>query len=187
MEDLESVKAKLCEIPWCAEFLNDKTQTVFVSPSRQLKPDGTDRAFSTVLNTRDTVAAYLALYQKPDKPDTLIPELKAIITLGNDLCGFSNVCHGGIVATLFDETMGELINVNLKHRTIKRTSYMTGYLNTSYRKPVNTPGTILIRAKITKYDGKKIFMTATVEDGKGTVLSTCESLFIGLRQPIGRL
>lgn len=187
MEDVESVKTELSKIPWCAQLLGDKNLDVYVSPSRSLKKDGTDRAFSTILNTRDTIAAYLALYQKPEVPDTLITELKAIITLGNDLCGFANVCHGGIVATLLDETMGELINVNHKHRTIRRTSYMTAYLNTSYRKPVSTPGTILIRARITKYDGKKIFITATVEDGQGTVLTQCESLFIGLRKPIGRL
>lgn len=187
MEDIESVKKELSKIPWCAQLLDDPKTTAFVSPSRRLKKDTTDRAFSTVLNTRDTIAAYVALYQKPDQPDTLITELKAIITIGSDLNGFHGVCHGGIIATLLDETSGELINVNLKHHAIKRTSYMTGYLNTSYRKPVTTPGTWLLRARLTKYDGKKVFITTTVEDGQGAIHTQCEALFIGLRQPIGRL
>lgn len=187
MEELERTKSQLSRIPWCAELLNNPQLTAYISPSRQVKPDGSDRAFATTLKTESTIAAYVALYKKPQQTGTPIPEFKAILTLGSDLNGFPNVCHGGIVATILDEVAGELINVNLKHRGIKRTSYMTAYLNTSYKKQVKTPGTILVVARIAKIEGRKLFITATVEDGRGTVLTKAEGLFIGLKVPIGRL
>jgi acyl-coenzyme A thioesterase PaaI-like protein len=183
----EGTLTNLSKIPWCAELLNDKNLTAFISPSRQIKPDGSDKLFNSTLNTKTTIPEYVALYQQPQNQDAPIMELKAIFTLGSDVNGFPNVCHGGIVATLLDEVMGELINVNLKHRTIKRTSYMTGYLNTSYKGKVTTPGTYLVVARMGKVDGRKLFISGTVEDGKGSVLTKGEALFIGLREPIGRL
>lgn len=182
-----STLANLSKIPWCSELLNDKNLTAYISPSRRIKPDGADKLFNSTLNTKSTIAEYVALYQQPQNQDAPIKELKAILTLGSDVNGFPNICHGGIVATLLDEVMGELINVNLKHRTIKRTSYMTGYLNTSYKGKVTTPGTYLVVARMSKVDGRKLFISATVEDGKGSVLTKGEGLFIGLREPIGRL
>ncbi|KAJ9164748.1 hypothetical protein NKR19_g1013 [Coniochaeta hoffmannii] len=183
-----STLANLSKIPWCAKLINDKTLTAYISPSRQVKPDGADKLFNSTLKTETTIAEYVALYKPPpDTGDGPIAELKGILTLGPDVNGFPNVCHGGIVATLLDEVMGELINVNLKHRTIKRTSYMTGYLNTSYKGKVTTPGTYLVVARMGKVDGRKLFISATVEDGQGAVLAKGEALFIGLKVPIGRL
>ncbi|KAB5580047.1 HotDog domain-containing protein [Coniochaeta sp. 2T2.1] len=183
----ERTLTALRQIPWCAELLDDKHLTAYISPSRRVKPDGADILFNLTLNTPATISEYVALYQQPENQDNPIMELKAIISLGTEVTGFPNVCHGGIVATLLDEVMGELINVNLKHRTIKRTSYMTGYLNTSYKGKVTTPGTYLVVARMAKVDGRKLFISAAVEDGKGTVLAKGEALFIGLREPIGRL
>lgn len=183
----ERTIAELSKIPWCAELLNDRRLTAYVSLSRRVKPDGTDKLFGSTLNTKTTIAEYVALYQEPQSQDRPIMELKGILALGSDVNGFPNVCHGGIVATLLDEVMGELITVNLKHRTIRRTSYMTGYLNTSYKGKVTTPGTYLVVARITKMDGRKLFISATVENGEGSVLAKGEALFIGLREPIGRL
>jgi acyl-coenzyme A thioesterase PaaI-like protein len=183
----EGTVTELSKIPWCAELLGDQNLTAYISPSRQVKPDGADKLFNSTLNTKSTIAEYVALYQQPQSQDKPIMELKAILTLGSDVNGFPNVCHGGIVATLLDEVMGELINVNLKHRTVKRTSYMTGYLNTSYKGKVTTPGTYLVVARMSKVDGRKLFISATVENGQGKVLAKGEALFIGLREPIGRL
>lgn len=183
----EGTVTELSKIPWCAELLGDQNLTAYISPSRQVKPDGADKLFNSTLNTKSTIAKYVALYQQPQSQDKPIMELKAILTLGSDVNGFPNVCHGGIVATLLDEVMGELINVNLKHRTVKRTSYMTGYLNTSYKGKVTTPGTYLVVARMSKVDGRKLFISATVENGQGKVLAKGEALFIGLREPIGRL
>lgn len=183
----ESTIANLRKIPWCAKLLSDKDLAAYISPSRRLKPDGADKLWCLTLNSKTTIAEYVALYTPPQTADAPIAELKAILTLGSDLNGFPDICHGGMIATILDEVMGELINVNLKHRTIKRTSYMTGYLNTSYNGKVVTPGSILVVARLDKISGRKLFISATVEDGKGTVLTKGEALFIGLREPIGRL
>jgi acyl-coenzyme A thioesterase PaaI-like protein len=182
-----STLARLSQIPWCAELINANGLTAYISPSRVVKPDGADKLFNSTLKTESTIAEYVALYEDPKDREGPITELRGIVTLGSDVNGFPNVCHGGIVATLLDEVMGELINVNLKHRTIRRTSYMTGYLNTSYKGKVTTPGTYLVVARMGKMDGRKLFISATVEDGRGAVLTKGEALFIGLKEPIGRL
>jgi acyl-coenzyme A thioesterase PaaI-like protein len=186
----ERTKASLRNIPWCAELLNDANLTAYISPSRRQKGDGAaDRLFHTTLNTPATIAEYVALYRPPNdgQQQQPIPELKAIVALGPDVSGFPHVCHGGIVATLCDEVMGELINVNLKHGTIGRTSYMTAYLNTTYKGRVVTPGTVLAVARMARVEGRKLFIGCTIEDGEGIVLTRCEALFVGLKVPIGRL
>lgn len=183
----ESTMADLSQVPWCAELLKDQDLTAYIPPSRRLQPDGADRLYASTLNTKTTISEYVAIYAPPRDTDAPITELKAILTLGSDLNGFPGVCHGGIVATILDEVMGELITVNLKHRTIRRTSYMTAYLNTSYKGKVSTPGTVLVVARMSKLDGRKLFISATVEDGEGAVLTKGDALFIGLKEPIGRL
>lgn len=180
--------AILGQIPWCTELLNDKTLTAYISPSRRPKGDGADILFHSTLNTKDAISEYVVLYQPPPpNHEGPIMQLKGILSLGSDVNGFPNVCHGGIVATILDEVMGELINVNLKHQTIQRTSYMTGYLNTTYKGKVVTPNTYLVVARMQKVEGRKLFISGAVEDGSGRVLAKADALFIGLKIPIGRL
>lgn len=183
----ERTIARLGKIPWCAELLKDEKLTVYISPSTRVKPDFEDSLFSSTLNSNTTVADYVVLYRQPQSRSAPIMELKCILALGSDVNGFPNVCHGGIVATLLDEVMGELTTINKKHRTIKDGSYMTAYLNTSYKGKVATPGTFLVVARMSRMDGRKVFISATVEDGEGGVLARGEALFIRLREPIGRL
>lgn len=184
MGDLEHLKAQLAPIPWCDRLLRDESLVLTVPTGRQIKRSREDAAFAYTFNTKDTIPLYVALYHPPRQEGTPIDEVKGILQLGGGLNGFPDVCHGGIVATILDEVMGELINVNLKHRAILRTSYMTAYINTTYLKPVSTPATVLARARIGRFEGKKLYISSTIEDGQGTVLAKAESLFIGLNRKV---
>jgi len=57
-------------------------------------------------------------------------------------------------------------------------------MNTSYRKPVATPSVILCRARLERIDGRKVFIHATIEDGKGTILTVGESMFLEIRNKL---
>jgi acyl-coenzyme A thioesterase PaaI-like protein len=182
MEDVEVIKARLASVPWCQRLLNDKSLTIHIPESRRHSRDREDGAIGETLYTADTIPSYLVLYQVPSQPETIIKEILGLLQVGDGLSGWPGVLHGGIVATIMDEVIGEIINVNKKHQAIRRASYMTAYLNITYVRPVAIPGTILVRAILEKVDGRKLNVSATVEDGQGTVLTKAEGLFVGLKQ-----
>ena len=57
-------------------------------------------------------------------------------------------------------------------------------LNTSYRKPAPTPGTLLCTAKIERQEGRKLYVRGTIEDGGGTVYTVGEAMFIKMTQKL---
>lgn len=57
-------------------------------------------------------------------------------------------------------------------------------LNTTYKKPVPTPSTVLCRVKIVRRERNKIYLGATVEDGQGTVFTVADSMFVDVRSKL---
>lgn len=57
-------------------------------------------------------------------------------------------------------------------------------LNTTYKKPVPVPGPLLCTAKIERQDGRKLYVRATIEDGMGTVYTTGECMFVGVKSKL---
>ncbi len=75
--------------------------------------------------------------------------------------------------------MGILLGINKRLGLIaKRGDTVTAYLNVSYVKPVQTPGTFLVSSRFREVVGRKHFLEATIKDGDGVVLSRAEALFI---------
>lgn len=54
-------------------------------------------------------------------------------------------------------------------------------LHTYYKKPIPAPSTVLCKAKVDRREGRKLYISATIEDGKGTVYTVGEGLFIELK------
>jgi acyl-coenzyme A thioesterase PaaI-like protein len=103
--------------------------------------------------------------------------------IGSGVAGYPGVCHGGFVATMLDECMGILLNVNQLYKNLKSgidgpLSHMTGLLNVNYKSPVPTPGIILATAKISRQEGRKIWIEGTLQDSERKILATSDSLFI---------
>jgi acyl-coenzyme A thioesterase PaaI-like protein len=170
-------------VSWCAKLLDEPGQIVEFPAARYPRPGGENSLLAQTLNTDDTISWFVLLYKRPEQPQKVIDESKALLALGSGVSGFAKTCHGGIVATILDEVMGELIKVNLaEHSDIPRTTYVTAYLNVTYARPVPTPGTILATARITKADGRKLYMEGTIEDGLGNRLAKGDSLFVGARE-----
>ncbi|KAK1465393.1 thioesterase superfamily protein [Colletotrichum cuscutae] len=191
-------------IPWCAAHLNEPDTVRDTAPSRFPKQNTEDQLFSTTLNTTDTIAAYLTFYKRPssssssssssassstltsdipkddDAGPTIIRQLKALLTLRSGINGYPDVSHGGIVASILDETIGLVFPVNKSNGLIPDAAYMTAYLNVTYVKPVRTPQTVLCVVEVTKVVGRKWWIDARIEDEGGAVLARAESLYVRL-------
>ncbi|OHE95739.1 thioesterase superfamily protein [Colletotrichum orchidophilum] len=193
-------------IPWCAAHLNEPDTVRDTAPSRFPKQNTEDQLFSTTLNTADTIAAYLTFYKRPssssylsstsstadpaslktpnipqdDDTGILVRQLKALLTLRSGVNGYPDVSHGGIVATILDETIGLVFPVNKTNGLVPDAAYMTAYLNVTYLRPVRTPQTILCVIEVTRVVGRKWWIEGRIEDSEGVVLARAESLYVRL-------
>ncbi|KAF1921136.1 HotDog domain-containing protein [Ampelomyces quisqualis] len=184
---------RVASIPWAARLLNDPKWTVTRTGSRLPKSSGEDSFFAETLATNRTIRTCLTLRTVEEADDEQpYKEIVTIVEIGDGLNGFPQVIHGGMAATLLDEVCGVLIVSNTE-RVLERAKasgstdqllnadYMTAYLNMTYRRPVPTPGPLLCTAKVDRQDGRKLYVRATIEDGRGTVYTIGEALFIKMK------
>jgi acyl-coenzyme A thioesterase PaaI-like protein len=82
--------------------------------------------------------------------------------------------HGGVIPLLFDWHFGMIVSA--AGRPISRTAY----LHVDYRKitPIDEP--LVSRGSIDSPDGRMAFVTATMTDSDGAVLSEANGLMIKL-------
>jgi acyl-coenzyme A thioesterase PaaI-like protein len=92
--------------------------------------------------------------------------------------GYPGVLHGGLIATLLDETMG-------RAATIKKLWMVTGKMELSYRKPVPLDGTLRITARIEDLRGSRMTAVGQILLPDGTVAVEARGLY--LRVPDDRL
>ncbi|KAK1596335.1 thioesterase superfamily protein [Colletotrichum navitas] len=185
-------------IPWCATLLDEPGTICHTAPSRFQKASTEDQLFSTTLRAEDTIAAFVMFYKRPSSSaletapavaadgegGNVIRELKALLTLGAGVNGFANVSHGGIVATVLDETIGTIFPINETEGLMPSKSYMTAYLNVTYVRPVKTPQTVLCVAEVVSIKGRKWWIRGRIEDREGRVLAKAESLFVRLKEKL---
>jgi len=194
---MDAAIAHFSSVPWAAELINDTANWTPV-PTRAVerKASGEDAFFSETISTDRTMRAILTLRCKEEADEEIAyKEIKELVDVGDGLDGYPNVMHGGVTATLLDEACGALINFNAVKkvereralgRNIARPNWMTAYLNTTYKAPVRTPGVLLCTATIVRQEGgdRKVYMRATVQDGKGTVCTICEALFVKVKSQL---
>jgi acyl-coenzyme A thioesterase PaaI-like protein len=88
--------------------------------------------------------------------------------------GGNMAVHGGVIPLFYDWHFGMVVSV--ADRPISRTAY----LHVDYRAvtPIDTP--LISRGRIERLDGRKAFITATMTDPDGAVLSEASGLMIKL-------
>lgn len=76
--------------------------------------------------------------------------------------GHPSTAHGGIVATLIDEAMSLAVSVHSGHgdETHPRGPIFTSQLDLRYKKPVDVPGLLVVRAKVVAKAGRKFWVRA---------------------------
>jgi acyl-coenzyme A thioesterase PaaI-like protein len=178
-------------IPWCKNLLSDPAYLIVPSRSRHVKKDGEDALTGRTINSASTIAAWLTQIKIPTPEDGLIEELRALMTLGPELDGYPHICHGGIQATILDEVMGNLVGSNESRKFDKaraagedaeKAAIVTAELLIKYLKPVLTPSTVCVNVRITKLEGRKIWLDGSIEDETGRSLATGTALYVEVRK-----
>jgi uncharacterized protein (TIGR00369 family) len=85
--------------------------------------------------------------------------------------GAPGIAHGGAVATVFDDLYGFLLYSIGKLAVTRK-------LEVEYLRPVRLDVQYTLRAVSSDPDGRKIHMTATLEDGTGDALARSDALFV---------
>jgi uncharacterized protein (TIGR00369 family) len=85
--------------------------------------------------------------------------------------GHPGYLHGGIIATLLDETMSKSVRA-------RGLTAMTRHLEVDYRRPVPSAAPIRVEGKVGRHEGRKIWVEAHILDGAGKVLAAAKGLFI---------
>jgi acyl-coenzyme A thioesterase PaaI-like protein len=88
--------------------------------------------------------------------------------------GGNMAVHGGVIPLFFDWHFGMIVSA------AGRANSRTAYLHVDYRKitPIDEP--LVSRGRIDTIDGRKAFVSATMTDSDGTVLSEASGLMIRL-------
>jgi acyl-coenzyme A thioesterase PaaI-like protein len=94
------------------------------------------------------------------------------VTLGAAFEGAPGRAHGGVVATLIDETMGMVLH-------IVGTPAFTGRLTVNYRAPTPLHQPLEARSRLAHRDGRKLTITAELRQGD-VLLADADSVFIAV-------
>jgi acyl-coenzyme A thioesterase PaaI-like protein len=174
--------------PWCSKIINDPEFIITPTFSRQPKANTEDTLTAKTLKRNDAIRACLSVYKRPPPGVTWIDEVRSLMTLGTGMNGGPFILHGGLVAVLIDDVIGTLMTVN-RDQDLKPLSSgaVTAYLNVQYRKPVQTPQTVLVVARSREIKGRKFYMEAEIKDSDGNVLAKADSMWIRVRRPTERL
>ncbi|KAI0387707.1 HotDog domain-containing protein [Hypomontagnella monticulosa] len=104
----------------------------------------------------------------------------ALADLGTDLQSFVGTMHGGLFGVLMDEVMGTAANMQAANGayTVKFT--------TNFRRAVQTPQVVLIRGRVVRKDGRKLYVKGTIEDKDGNVMAEGDGLWLAMDRNVGR-
>eukprot|EP00198_Chlamydomonas_reinhardtii_P006525 XP_001695861.1 predicted protein [Chlamydomonas reinhardtii] len=99
-----------------------------------------------------------------------------------EVCGFPQTVHGGLTAALVDETLGGLAVALWRSGQLGfRPPAYTARLEVDYKRKIPCGSVILVSTEVEKVADRKVWMRATVTNGKGTVYATGRSLFVAPR------
>ncbi|KAL4499030.1 hypothetical protein ABPG72_016932 [Tetrahymena utriculariae] len=117
---------------------------------------------------------------KEDNLQTVEEKLKyckmsCVFTASSSLQGHMDVVHGGFLATIIDNLYGYLgtLSNDLK-------PCATANLNINYKKPVKVGEEYIIKLEVSKIDGRKVYITAKIEDHKGQIHTESTALMISV-------
>lgn len=100
-------------------------------------------------------------------------EAVVITHLGTALCGHEGIVHGGLLATMLDESLGRISLLNLPDKI-----GVTAKLTLNYRAPTRADQFVVIKTKVDEKAGRKVKVSGTIEDLNGTVLVEASALFV---------
>jgi uncharacterized protein (TIGR00369 family) len=107
----------------------------------------------------------------------LLAEDQSVIAqpvISNDFEGHPGYLHGGIIATLIDESMSKAVRA-------RGFIAMTRHMEVDYLLPVPSGEQLRLEGRVTRNEGRKHWAEATIRSAEGTVLAQGKGLFIEVR------
>lgn len=176
-------------IPWIQGLLNAPDAISFLPACRNPLTDVHDQLFGRTLATNRAIQHMLCVFRAPSPEAALDPtrnitEVDTFVSVGHGVSGFPNVVHGGIVASLLDESMGCIFDLNIslgKAAPTFQTSSVTGGLDVRYLRPVPTNSILRITAKVESINGRKTKIQCQMANENGEVLAKCDSTWVATK------
>ncbi|KAG1736118.1 HotDog domain-containing protein [Suillus paluster] len=100
-------------------------------------------------------------------------EAVVIVHVGRGLCGHDGIIHGGLLATILDESLARTAIINLPDKI-----GVTANLSINYRAPTFADQFIVVRISLVDKAGRKSKVSGKVEDLKGNVLVEAHATFV---------
>ena len=91
--------------------------------------------------------------------------------ISDDFCGHPGYLHGGIIATLLDETMSKAVRAS-------GISSMTRHMEVDYLLPVPSAKPLRMEGRVVRIEGRKRWTDARILDGEGKTLAHAKGLFV---------
>ncbi|KAK5172792.1 uncharacterized protein LTR77_002912 [Saxophila tyrrhenica] len=179
-------------IPYAQATLNDPRFQI-VSQSRTVTDDGIGHTLmGKTWNTDDTIKQ-LIVFSRPSHSNAPLvfpqseserPEARRFYTFGGDLNAHPGLLHGGVISCILDSSMGGVIGMALAEQNLP--PQFTVQLNVTYKNPIRTPGTVMVRSWITKIEegGRKAWAKGVIESEGGVVHALAEGMWLRARAKI---
>lgn len=161
--------AYFTSIPWTSRLLANPNLHISLLPSRTPKVSTEDSLTATTLATPNTIPHCLVYYPLPSTPSDL-DAISILLKVESGCNGHPHILHGGIVATLLDESMGSLLQQieERKHAesaaegSAQSIGSFTKYLNVEFLAPMKTPSVILAKVKVVERRGRGVKVLASL-------------------------
>ncbi|KAK1921685.1 HotDog domain-containing protein [Papiliotrema laurentii] len=112
------------------------------------------------------------LFAKSDESEAI-----AVIHLGRALCGHDGIIHGGLIATVFDESLARNAMLNLPSHI-----GVTASLTVNFKSPCQADQLsnqfVIVRTKLDNVKGRKAVVSGTMETLDGEKVAEANGLFI---------
>jgi acyl-coenzyme A thioesterase PaaI-like protein len=142
--------------------------------SRYDKGDLSDKFFNIAIKSNDTILRALAFIRKlgslhspptDEKGKDLSysvdnPFFITFCQIESGVNSYINTVHGGVLAALFNETLGFCAEAYRVFVSLEGGHLLTAKLKVSYRLPMPTPSTVVIKTWVRRKEGRKWFLKA---------------------------
>lgn len=180
-------------VPWCADLLlSDPPAISFIPQCFNPASPRHDQFVGATLATPRALRHMLCFFRPDDAGhlrDTARPvaRVSALFALGEGLCGYEALLHGGMTTTMVDETLGVVNELNTalgKTGGLYAASSVTASLNMRFLRPIPAEGEVCVTAWVEGVEGRKTLMKAEVTGPGGEKMAVAESVWVAVKPKI---
>lgn len=169
----------------------------------------------TTLNTANAVPRCIGFYKSPfsDTEETkllepvsrqmgfgqqlLISTASYFFELRPGVNGFNGTAHGGLMACLFDQAMGDLLFINgeVHRRAVTKGAPLppcylnpldnpmfTASMEMQLLKPLSTPQIVMVTVSLNKVVGRRMYLDSLLENREGIKFATGRGIWVSARK-----